>query len=172
MSIINGNFIFYKVIDTLSSNFGHPHYETFEDYSRCFNKQDDDFDVENDIFEIRHGSDWVSKSESDGADIHVSIIDHYSTISTKKNLLFGRNHDLDWILIDSPAVWNNLGHAAGDGNYCLDDKESAASIEIQNGIIIESECPPGKTTIKNSNLSNLKNSAGESNTGAEYFCSN
>ena len=102
----------------------------------------DDFDVENDIFEIRHGSDWVSKSESDGADIHVSIIEHGSTTRTKTNLLFGRNHDLDWILIDSPA-----GHAAGDGNYCFDDKESAASIKIQNGVIIESECPPGKKTI-------------------------
>ena len=127
------NFILFKVIDTLASNF--KALETFEDYNRCFNKLND-FD-ENDIFEIRHDSDWVSRDQSDGASIHVSIID----VCTRRDLLFGRKYNLDWITIDSPY---NAGRYGGDGNYCLDDMEAAASIKIKNGVIIESECPPRK----------------------------
>ena len=94
------NFILYKVIDTLSSNFRAE--ETFEDYSRCFNKLDD-IDVENDIIEIRHGSDGtISHSQSDGVSIHVSVIDE----GTRTNLLFGRKHNLNSITIDSPYVWS------------------------------------------------------------------
>ena len=135
------NFILNKVIDTLSSNYKAPHYEKFEDYSRCFNKFDNP-NVENDIFEIRH-SDWVSLDfdSSKGANIHVSIID----VGIRTDVLFGPNGDLDKIHIDSPVIQPNLSQ---DGNYCwrstaegiIDDKESAASIKIQNGIVIESEC--------------------------------
>ena len=133
------NFVLHKVIDTLSSNYKAPHYEKFEDYSRCFNKFDDS-NVANDVFEIRH-SDWVSLDfeESRGTSIHVSIID----VGTRTDLLFGPNGDLDSILIDSPVL---SPHLSRDGNYCLEadppfeDKESAASIKIQNGIIIESKC--------------------------------
>ena len=90
--------------------------------------------------EIRH-SDWVSLDfeESRGTSIHVSIID----VGTRTDLLFGPNGDLDSILIDSPVLHPNLSR---DGEYCfegqgiIDDKESAASIKIQNGIVIESEC--------------------------------
>ena len=123
----------------MSSNFKAG--ETFEYYSRCFNKLYHG-DVENDIFEIRHDSDWVSISHiSDGTSIHVSIID----VGTRTDLLFGPNGDLDKIHIDSPVIQPNLSQ---DGNYCwrstaegiIDDKESAASIKIQNGIIIESKC--------------------------------
>ena len=128
------NFILYKVIDTLSSNFRAE--ETFEDYSRCFNKLDD-IDVENDIIEIRHGSDGtISHSQSDGVSIHVSVIDE----GTRTNLLFGRKHNLNSITIDSPYVWSGATHEGGDGNFCLDARESAASIKIQNGVTIESQC--------------------------------
>ena len=126
------NFILNKVIDTLSSNYKAPHYEKFEDYFRCFNKFDNP-NVENDIFEIRHDSDWVSRDQSDGASIHVSIDDE----GTRTNLLFGRQHNLDEITIDSPY---NAGAFGSDGNYCLDNREAAASIKIQNGIIIKSLC--------------------------------
>ena len=124
------NFILYIVIDTLASNFRA--LETFEDYSRCFNTLDDP-NVKNDIFEIRHDSDWVSRDQSDGASIHVSIIDE----GTRTDLLFGRQHNLDEVLIDSPY---NAGGFGSDGNYCLDHREAAASIKIQNGVIIKSLC--------------------------------
>ena len=127
------NFILFQVIDPLASNF--KALETFEDYNRCFNKLYD-YD-ESDIFEIRHDSDWVSRDQSDGANIHVIIVD----ACYRTDLRFGRQYNLDSIIIDSPY---NAGQYGGDGNYCLDDKEAAASIKIQNGVIIESECPPRK----------------------------
>ena len=123
------NFILFQVIDPLASNF--KALETFEDYNRCFNKLYD-YD-ESDIFEIRHDSDWVSRDQSDGASIHVSIDDE----GTRTNLLFGRQHNLDEITIDSPY---NAGRFGSDGNYCLDNREAAASIKIQNGVIIKSLC--------------------------------
>ena len=132
------NFILYKVLDTLSSNFKAG--ETFEDYSRWFNKLYHG-DVENDIFEIRHDSDWVSISHiSDGTSIHVSIID----VGTRTDLLFGLNGDLDSILIDSPAV---SVYQPIDGNYCHEDREAAASIKIQSGVIIKSKCEVKKAVL-------------------------
>ena len=117
------NFIPLKEIDRIS-NFGHG--ATTEDYSRCFDKNDYP-NVANDIFEIRHaGGD-------DGTGIHVSIIDE----ETRKDLLFGQNADIDFIIIDSSIGSTPTGK---DGNYCYDDREGAASIKIQNGAIIESEC--------------------------------
>ena len=117
------NFIPLKEIDRIS-NFGHG--ATTEDYSRCFDKNDYP-NVANDIFEIRHaGGD-------DGTGIHVSIIDE----ETRKDLLFGQNADIDFIIIDSSIGSSQTGT---DGNYCYDYREGAASIKIQNGAIIESEC--------------------------------
>ena len=140
------NFIIYKVIDTLSSNFKAG--ETFENYSRCFNKlypanwlnNWDAFDVENDIFEIRHDSDGVSLDKSHGTSIHVTIID----VGTRKDLLFGLNGNLDSILIDSPAV---SIYQPIDGNYCHEDREAAASIKIKNGVIIKSKCEVKKAVL-------------------------
>ena len=104
--------------------------EGFEDFYRCFIKNDEP-NVANDIFEIRHnGGD-------DGASIHVSIVDE----GTRTDLLFGPNADLDSITMDSSSVWSAVAHIPGrDGNYCLKESEAASSIKFQNGVIIESEC--------------------------------
>ena len=104
--------------------------QTFEDFTRCFNKNDEP-DVANDIFEIRHANG------NDGASIHVSIVDE----GTRTDLLFGPNADLDSITMDSSSVWAAVAHIPGrDGNYCLEESEAASSIKFQNGVIIESEC--------------------------------
>ena len=72
------------------------------------------------VFEIR-------SDEINGVSIRVNIIDEGSVTS----LSFGKNGDLDTIFIN-------------DGNYCLDDKEAAGLLQIQNGVIIKSECLPRK----------------------------
>ena len=122
-SILLVSFIPLKEIDRIS-NFGHG--ATTEDYFRCFDKKYYP-NVANGIFEIRHAGG------NDGTGIHVSIIDE----ETRKDLLFGRNSDIDFIIIDSSIGSSQTGT---DGNYCYDYREGAASIKIQNGAIIESEC--------------------------------
>ena len=104
--------------------------QTFEDYSRCFNK-DDEPNGANDIFEIRHASG------NDGANIHVSIVDE----GTRTDLLFGRNADLDSITMNDSSVWAGVANQPGaDGNYCLEGSEAASRIKFQNAVIIESQC--------------------------------
>ena len=104
--------------------------QTFEDYSRCFNK-DDEPNGANDIFEIRHASG------NDGANIHVSIVDE----GTRTDLLFGRNADLDSITMNDSSVWAGVANQPGaDGNYCLEGSEAASLIKFQNAVIIESQC--------------------------------
>ena len=103
--------------------------QAFEDYSRCFDKNDEP-NIANDIFEIR-------ATGSDGASLHISIVDE----ETRTELLFGLNADQDSITMDSSYVWEDVADQPGaDGNYCLVDKEAASSIKFQNGVIIESEC--------------------------------
>ena len=115
--------------------------QTFEDYSRCFNKNDEP-NVANDIFEIRHASG------NDGASIHVSIVDE----GTRTDLLFGPNADLDSITMDSSWVWAAVAHIPGrDGNYCLEGSEAASFIKFQNGAIIESECVEASLGLLRSN---------------------
>ena len=121
-TILLDSFIPLKEIERIS-NFGHG--ATTEDFSRCFDKNDYP-NVANDIFGIRAGGD-------DGIGIHVSIIDE----ETRKDLLFGQNADIDFIIIDSSIGSSQTGT---DGNYCYDYREGAASIKIQNGAIIESKC--------------------------------
>ena len=107
----------------------------FSDFTRCFNKNDEP-NVANDIFEIRHASG------NDGASIHVSIVDE----GTRTDLLFGPNADLDSITMDSSSVWAAVAHIPGsDGNYCLEGSEAASTIKFQNGVIIESQCFPSSS---------------------------
>ena len=117
------SFIPYKEIDRIN-NFAIG--AAGEDYSRCFNKNDDP-NVANDIFEIRHAGG------NDGTSIHVSIIDE----ETREDLLFGQNADIDYIIIDGPSDSSGTGL---DGFMCYDDREATSSLKIQNGVIIESEC--------------------------------
>ena len=103
--------------------------QAFEDYSRCFDKNDEP-NTANDIFEIR-------ATGNDGASLHISIVDE----QTRTELLFGLNANLDSITMDSSYV-SYMSYVSGeaDGNFCLVDKEAASSIKFQNGVIIESEC--------------------------------
>ena len=101
--------------------------QAFEDYSRCFDKNDEP-NIANDIFEIRHSNG------DDGVNLHISIVDE----ETRTELLFGLNADQDSIFLDSS--YGSLAGQSGDGHYCLADGEGASSIKFQNGVIIESEC--------------------------------
>ena len=105
-----------------------------EAHVECYDKSNySNYPLDAPVFEIRPG-------DIDGVSIRVNIIDEGS-IPTP--LSFGKNGDLDTIFIN-------------DGNYCLDDKEAAASLKIQNGVIIKSECLPRKKKVENSNLSYLE----------------
>ena len=80
----------------------------------CF----DSYDLENDIFELRHS----------GGNNDVSIFVNIVHEGVTSQLLFGSKLDLTWINID------------GDDLECLTNKESTNFIRIKNKNIIESQC--------------------------------
>ena len=80
----------------------------------CF----DNFDLKNDIFELRHGGG------TDGVTIHVNLINKGDV----KKLYFGSNENLDWLFIDG-----NLAN-------CNENVETAQTIKMNDGSIIESGC--------------------------------
>ena len=80
----------------------------------CF----DSYDLENDIFEIRHSGG------NNGVTIYVNIVHEGIT----SQLFFGSKMDLSWVTID------------GDDLKCLENIESTNSIRIKNRNIIDSQC--------------------------------
>ena len=80
----------------------------------CF----DNFDLQNDIFELRHSGG------NNGVTISVNLI--YQGVTSQ--LLFGLDADLSSIKID------------GDGLKCKINVEASYNLRILNGKIIESEC--------------------------------
>ena len=102
-----------------------PHPNFTETQTVCF----DSFDLENDVFEIRHNHG--PNGPHDGVSIHVNL--NYRDVTTQ--LLFGQNADLDHIILDS---------SFNDGWWCRPDSEATGTVKIQNSAIIESICvsPP------------------------------
>ena len=99
------------------------HPDFTETQTVCF----DSFDLENDIFEIRHNG----PTTKDGVSIHVNL--NYQDVTTQ--LLFGPNADLDFITLDASS-----GPSSIDGWYCKPEHEAAGTVKIQNNAIIESSC--------------------------------
>ena len=100
---------------TIPARFG-------ETQTACF----DSFDLQNDIFELRHNG------PGDGVSIFVNLIQGEVTTP----LFFGTNADVDWVMMD-----NSIDPIrSDDGLYCMQLREAARSVKIQNNIIIESSC--------------------------------
>ena len=93
--------------------------EGFKTFDHCIDY--DDVDIQNDEFRLKAGGgDRVCITS-----LHVEYIK--DNIVNSKQILVGKNNDLTSFEFDTPGV-------------CLDNKLRTASLTIQDGVVIESEC--------------------------------